>query len=260
MKFGENSKKAASGLIVVMLVAVIALAGTAIYVTLDKTVLTEDGYAMPGSTITFTSKTIGTNDDREVSTTMTIAGYGNNNYFIFKDGKLGYQFDDMNGIDDEVGLSVKDVKVNIPGLGNVDAKEYSMTDDDSSMAITVALHGLVVTVTVKGQTVTEELTIKDSNITLGDYKQISEQKFVNSNKSITLFCHCKSTNDRYLCEVYTGTSGYKNVVYFADSSGIPQNAGNRCTVEGAYSEATLNISNGKIVSIEYDGMTYTPAR
>ena len=71
MRFGENSRKGTSSLIVVMLVAVIALAGTAVYVALDRTVLTTDGYVLPGSTIEY-------NDgDTGGPISYTILGYSN---------------------------------------------------------------------------------------------------------------------------------------------------------------------------------------
>lgn len=257
MRFGENSRKGASSLIVVMLVAVIALAGTAVYVALDRTVLTTDGYALPGSTVEYAAS----ENSISASSVATIVGYSDGTYYSI----LTNMYGDDDYIDEHFpipdNLDGESVKVNVPGLGMTDGMKYTITSSGVTGTVTTILHGLIYSM----EAPTISLTISSSDIDVGNYDDasITTSTFVRSGSSNTIVVECisQSTDGGFLYCVRIPSSTYSEGYYIGNASKIPSDLGNNTTYtvhsESGFS-ATLTISNGAITQISQGGQTYVP--
>ena len=250
MRFGENSRKGASSLIVVMLVAVIALAGTAVYVALDRTVLTTYGYALPGSTLTYSSVEDGTD------ITYTIYGYDNGDYvWKYANGLT------TESIPEEYFVGTE--QVDVPGIGKTEARVYAQDEGSTSMTMRTVFHGLPfdATMNVNGVEV-PFMKMISADIELGSYDSVqkSTKNFTSSSGSAEINRVSKSIDGDFLYKVtFSNVSsiGY----YVGDDNGVPVDAtNNRFIIEGSSSlslDITLNISGSSISSIVIGSVTYT---
>lgn len=250
MRFGENSRKGASSLIVVMLVAVIALAGTAVYVALDRTVLTTDGYALPGSTLTYSSL------DAETDLTYTVYGYDGGDYvWKYANGLT------TESIPEEYFVGTE--HVDVPGIGKTEARVYAQDEGSTSMTMRTVFHGLPfdATMNVNGVEV-PFMKMISADIELGSYDSVqkSTKNFTSSNGSAEINRVSKSIDGDFLYKVtFSNVSsiGY----YVGDDDGVPVDAtNNRFVIEGSSSlslDITLNISGSSIASIVIGSVTYT---
>lgn len=264
MRFGENSRKGASSLIVVMLVAVIALAGTAVYVALDRTVLTTDGYALPGSTYTYSIEMSGTNI---LSESYEIVGYYDGEYYQRTIAGLSGSSNVISPHEFSIGEVPDDVKtefitVNVPGLGNTSATRYSTTENGIDVSVTTILGGLAYAVNI-GE---GKFSITSSDISVGTYNDpdLPSSTFTSANNSrATISCISSSTNGNYLYEVTVpSTSG--NAYYIGNESKIPMNLSSGSTSFTVESDEMLNdpiltISNNTISEIRCGSTTYSAA-
>ena len=248
MRFGENSRKGASSLIVVMFVAVIALAGTAVYVALDNTILTEGGYALPGSTVEYNS------GDAEKPVSYTILGHHDGAYVW--DTPYGYIDMEIMPTDSKTGTET----VNVPGIGKTKATVYSATLSGMSAVLRTVFNGLPydMHVNVNGVEV-PYVSMTDAKIKLGSYETFDKfnKTYTSGTASITLERISSSTNDDF---VYTfkANNGYI-AFYVGDANGIPADfiTGNSYLVESSNYDIRLNISNDTIPSFTMGGKTYT---
>lgn len=264
MRFGENSRKGASSLIVVMLVAVIALAGTAVYVALDRTVLTTDGYALPGSTYTYSVEMSGTSI---LSESYEIVGYYDGEYYQRTIAGLSGSSNVISPHEFSIGEVPDDVKtesitVNVPGLGNTSATRYSTTEKGNDISVTIILGGLAYSVNIGG----ERISITSADFSVGTYNDpdIPSSTFTSANNShATISCISSSTNGNYLYEVTVpSTSG--NAYYIGNESKIPLNLSSGSTsftVESdeMYNDPILTIANNTISEIRCGSTTYSAA-
>ena len=248
MRFGENSRKGASSLIVVMLVAVIALAGTAVYVALDRTVLTTDGYVLPGSTIEY-------NDgDTGGPISYTILGYSNGTYIW--DTPNGYIDMEIMPTNTKTGTETVDV----PGIGKTKATVYSATLGGANAVLRTVFNGLPYDIKVDfNGTEIQFVSMNDANIQLGSYDTFDKfsRTYTSGTASITLERISASTNDDfvYAFEAASGPIAY----YVGDANGIPADftTGSSYHIDGKVADIRLNISNNTIPSFTMEGMTYT---
>ena len=257
MRFGENSRKGASSLIVVMFVAVIALAGTAVYVALDNTVLSEDGYALPGTTVEYTASEGGMSGTIKA----TIVGYSDNTYFAILTNAYGddYEIDELYPLSEE--LDGKSVKVDVPGLGMTDGTKYTITSNGITGTVTTVLHGLIYS--VEAPIMSMKMTSSDINLGSYDRPNIATSTFVRNGTSNTLTVECisQSTNGGYLYCVSHSSGTNSEAYYIGNTSKIPSDLGNRTTYtvnsESGFS-ATLTVSNGTITQISQGNQVYLP--
>lgn len=263
MRFGENSRKGASSLIVVMFVAVIALAGTAVYVALDRTVLTTDGYALPGSTISYDVKdTTGTEDD---SATMTVFGFDDGAYIM---GEMPIQSPFVNTLEvfDIPNVESIEGMVDVPGLGRTPSTTYSFNTTDSmgsmtiniTITMTTILHGLPFSYTMTGSsgTLSETLTLEtvSSDIIVGNYaSQASSERFTGSvNQTITVDRISESIDGNYIYHIQKSNDDVESYYYIGNSVGVPQYLPSSTTSckEGS---VTLYFDNTGLTRIYWNG-------
>ena len=112
MIFGENSRKGSSSLIVVMVVAVVALAGMLVYVAIDRNVLTSDGYALPGTVFDYSMNGVYVGS-------LTVEGYDDGTYYYSEDE--GYdvvinEYAEAVIHDELLQLDEHEVTVDVPGI------------------------------------------------------------------------------------------------------------------------------------------------
>ena len=248
MRFGENSRKGASSLIVVMFVAVIALAGTAVYVALDNTILTESGYVLPGSTIEYNPA------DAEKPVSYTVLGYHDGTYIW--DTPNGYIDMELLPTSSKIGTET----VNVPGIGKTDATVYSATLSGMSAILRTVFNGLPydMHVNVNGVEI-PFVSMTDAKIKLGSYDTFDKfnKTYTSGKASITLERISSSTNNDF---VYTFKTNNSYIAYYVgDANGIPADftTGNSYLVESSDYDIRLNISNNTIPSFTMGGMTYT---
>ena len=267
MRFEENSRKGASSLIVVMFVAVIALAGTAVYVALDETVLTTDGYALPGSTITLTAS--GTESS---SQTGIIYGYHNGTYYV--GNEKGEEITDLSldiseaysGIPQEL-ITTTTGTVNVPGLGNTasvtQSFNYTAANEGTiRMEYTTILHGLFYSFSSHYNNgisdETTKITMESSKIHVGDYENVPKisQTFTGSGTTTVIIqAISTSVENGYLFSLTK--SGTDNIRYFDGTNDmIPVYIIQGSSVYN-FADVTLNISGNDITLINWDG-TYRP--
>lgn len=261
MKFGENSRKGASSLVIVMVVVIVALAGTLIYTALDRSVLTTDGYAMPGSSITYGVEINGTD---VMFQSYEIVGYANDNYY----GEVTASLSSIGSIE-LVGLSMEEVpstvsresiNVNVPGLGMTKAIRFTVTEAGMTTTATFILNGLLFDAEVGG----ERMHMTDCDISVGEYSTVnipSSTYSATSGSTITLSCISTSVDGGYLYSIASTSSGQTPEYYIGNASKIPVDLATGSTsyeiVSDSYSGTTLTISNGAVTQIEFGGNTYT---
>ena len=263
MRFGENSRKGASSLIVVMFVAVIALAGTAVYVALDKTVLTTDGYALPGSTIEMSM--VG----EPLSEEATVVGYFDGNY-VLDTGSEHLTVMSINEMLDtsNTGINVDFKKstgtVNVPGLGNTACVIYSFNSEllGESAKIVTILHGLIFSMESEDElsNYSYHVQISDCDIKLGNYSDVSpsEVSFKSSSgNTITVERVSASIDDSFVFMIASNTTSY--AFYIGNEDMVPVRATGSQTSISVDTNVTINLSNGDVRSITINGVTYTIA-
>ena len=250
MRFGENSRKGASSLIVVMFVAVIALAGTAVYVALDNTVLTKDGHALPGSTITYAYKINGVSVDID----SEIVGYDGKSYYITNFmNEEGIECLDVSADDD---IKTESIKVNVPGIGITNGTKYYAENEGAT--ITTVLGGLVYELS----STYLSMIIKSTDIDLGSYHDVKADtlSFKNGSRTATISAISESTNGNYLlCISLDSSTQYSNEAYYiGDLNCIPADykSGSTYVVDES-SGCKLTISNDTITSISMGNVNYT---
>lgn len=261
MRFGVNSRKGASSLIVVMFVAVIALAGTAVYVALDRTVLTEDGYALPGSTYTYS---IEINNTHVMSTSYEIVGYSDGQYYEKNIAGLSGSSDTIIAHEFTIkdipeGTNSESVTVNVPGLGNTSGTRYTALEDGIEFSVTIILHGLAYSVDL-GYGVVK---MTDADIVVGNYGSpaISSSTFSSTgNSRATISCISQSVDGHYLYEI-TVPSSSGSAYYVGDKSKIPANMTPGSTTftvdsEEMSNDPVLTISNNSVSEIRCGSTTY----
>ena len=242
-----------------MLVAVVALAGTAIYAALDHTILTKDGYVLPGSSFTYHESS--TNQNVKV----TIAGYDDGNYLCYITESMDLIIiseseNDINELTEE-GISVdkSNGRVDVPGLGVTESTTYSAKYDDRSAKITYILGGLLYSADYVRTYGSYSINITDSNAKLGTYNDpnIPEIIFKNGNNSLTVSCICKSVSDGYMYKVDTKDDC---AYYIGNKDGVPlkMDSGTSKELETlGYSPVIITIANNSLSTITYDGVTYS---
>lgn len=262
MKYGTNSRRGSSSVIIVMVVVIIALAGTAVYVALDNTVLTKNGYAMPGSTFEITATVETDGQEMSVKSTQTVYGYADGMcVFGTKDTELLFMNTDE--VNDDPNIEISTVNLNVPGLGNTTGTKYSMTTNDSNTMIyneiITILHGIpystIIEGTYDGITERTESVITDMNVKLGDYSKVSgSDTFTNSTSSIVVEATSESIDGMILYQV-SKTNGDRTF-FVGDEDMIPYFIDKGDT---SYDTTRLNITfnNTGITSIRFDGVTYT---
>lgn len=273
MIFGENSRRGSSSLIVVMVVAVVALAGMLVYVTIDRNVMTVDSYIMPGSTATFeaTGGLSGVSSDTTETAEMIIVGYHNDTYYILEDGRTSISLSSaeeiLEGYIDEAKVSTS--SIDVPGLGRTTGTVYELTmnfsDGSTSIALTTICHGMIFSLSYefdRGSTSTSMgMRMTSSNIVLGDYPQIDSYRkiFTNSvDEVLNVDRLCESTDETYIYRI-TGdalTSGNIDAAYFrGDSNMIPADVNSSQTVYET-SGVRISFNESGIISISYNGTFY----
>ena len=268
MIFGENSRRGSSSLIVVMVVAVVALAGMLVYVAIDRNVMTVNGYALPGSTFTIQTEETGAASDSEEG---TIYGYSNGSYFVGYAGGDGITiYDvDVNSIfggsipSEYVSTSIGDVDV--PGLGKTPGTTTTVDISEPGegtmrFEYTSILHGLPFSFSLyyNNGISEDEATMKmtSSNIIVGDYDgtpQITQTFVSNSSTTVVIQAISTSVDGNYL---YRMSKSDYSLYYVGDDNLIPAY---RTTGSNTYSvsDATLTFSDSGITQIVWSG-TYTP--
>ena len=270
MIFGENSRRGSSSLIVVMVVAVVALAGMLVYVAIDRNVLTVDGYALPGSSITLRSEETGFPSDSEEG---VIYGYSDGLYYIgYEDGTRITSYDiDVDSIfggtipPEYVSTSAGEVEV--PGLGRT-ACTTTIVDitepGEGTMRIeyTSILHGLPFSFSLYYNNGASEdratIEMVSSDIDVGDYSDVPEisQTFSgSSSNNVVVRAISTSVDGSYL---YRMTKADSNLYYVGNGNMIPtyRNTGSNSYV---LHDATLTFNDSGITQIVWSG-TYTPQR
>lgn len=271
MRFGTNSRKGSSSVIIVMVVVVIALAGTAIYAALDNTVMAKDGYAMPGSTVTYSGSDVespGLIGEEH----LTIFGYSDGLYVVSDDGKtvsaMTIASVDEVQTDPYVHIEESTGKIDVPGLGKtkcVTSMIYcDYPDIKFNVAITKILNGLLYSIEYDfpdGEQPGSSLTISDSDISVGEYSTASGSKILSNttnNITITVENECVSIDGLYLYKISRSdenTNGFTPEYYIGDQNMVPAFAG---TGANSFStgSATINFNSNAITSIYWNG-TYT---
>lgn len=274
MRFGENSRKGASSLVIVMVVVVIALAGTLVYTTLDRTVLTTDGYALPGSTIEYTSSNnTGTENSTE---TVRIVGYSNGSYFstsIPADRPFVTPSEYYESALKQVDSTPDYISINIPGLGNTSGVSYNFTTEESygSQTVTVyvnivtILHGLPAKIEMSSSlgTLTETFTlsITASSINVGSYVNISENSIVFSSSyssnpaTITVSRVSNSVDGFFVYHIVKSDVSNESYYYVGDSKGIPQYVTTGSTM-CEYGSVDLYYDSNGLTRINWNGDYY----
>ncbi len=239
-----------------MLVAVVALAGTAIYAALDHTILTKDGYALPGSTFTYESSGL--------KNTVIIAGYDNGTYLYLNSYADKDAIDQMES-EDELKVTIPNVTiqksnghVNVPGIGNTSSTTYRVETETQTATITYILNGLIYDFKVYEETGSDSVTLKNSDAKIGDYRNpdIPAMSFENGSKKATISCVCDSIDDLYLYRINVDEAfGY----YLGNDIGIPTNMGNSTSkdIYTNYGDVTITISNDGVMSLKHGGLTYS---
>lgn len=252
MRFGDNSRKGASSIITVMFVAVIALAGTLVFVALDRSILNADGYALPGSVIEYNSL-----DYENGVETYTVLGYHNGSYIWKTPGE--YIDTEEMPTADKIGTET----VNVPGIGKARAEIYSVTVAGYQATMRTVFHGLPYDITIFIGTISYKLIeIGKTDIELGTYGNTIdyEQNFTGKSGTATVDCVSQSTNGDYVFRV-SSTATASNAFYIGNSKGIPVDftSGSYTVASNGSSSVTLTISGDKITAISINGNSYTDA-
>lgn len=261
MRFGENSRKGASSIIIVLFVAVIALAGTAVYVALDETVLTTDGYALPGSTIEMSM------EGEQISEKATIVGYYDGSYILDTES----EYLSVMNVDDMLdtsgsGINVKFERstgsVDVPGLGNTACVIYSFDSEllGISAKLTTILHGLVFSMesTDRLDNYSYHVQISDCDIVLGNYNSVSpsENTFRSSSGStITVERVSDSIDDSFVYMISSGNTAH--AFYIGNEDMVPEGSSTTQTSITVDEGVIVNLSNGDVKSISINGISYT---
>ena len=263
MKFGTNSRKGSSSLIIVMVVVVIALAGTAIYAALDNTVLTKNGYAMPGSTATYHLYNYESNPV-EQDVVLNIYGYSDGFCIMGTDATdLAYYTEEISYILDSLEVSNKisttTGKVDVPGLGNAESVTKTIDLDTMTIDVTTVLNGLVYSMVMKFTEIpVVSIELIDSDLTLGDYPSISGSKTLsNSTKTLTVTIEAESisVDDTYLYKVTKSDEPYSQY-FVGDKNMIPAFAATGSSSLNI-GEATINFDNDGLTSVTWDNVVFS---
>ena len=257
MRFGVNSRKGASSLIVVMFVAVIALAGTAVYVALDETVMAENGYALPGSTFEYRDST---SDDR---LTLTVVGFGDGLYYFENTNSGARAYDavvnEISSIgsyleyfeDRGIEYTRENVNVDVPDVGKTNGVRYVVEIEQEVMTITTVLHGIPYSVEAAG----ESLIMTESDASIGEYSNPNNwhRNYVSRGTTTpvyTLERIGKASDGNFIYRM--DISMYDNFTFIGDSNGIPIGVTtSSCQISDTdgYETVTATISNGQLISI-----------
>lgn len=262
MRFGENSRKGASSLIVVMLVAVIALAGTAVYVTLDRTILTTDGYALPGST--FEMSMVG----EPINEKATIVGYYNGGYIIDGEDSDYVSYMDVNEMLDTSGSNINvefertTGSVNVPGLGNTSCVTYSFESKllGVSAKIVTILNGLIFSMesTDSLDNQSYHVQISDSNINIGNYNNVSTSETLfrsSSGSTVTIERVSASISDSFVYLISDNNTQY--AFYVGNEAMVPETSSGSQTSIDVASYVNVNLTNNTVNSISINGIVYS---
>lgn len=268
MRYGTNSRKGSSSVIIVMIVVVIALAGTAIYAALDNTVLTKDGYAMPGSTATYILYEADTPSENEKGE-LTVFGYSDRHYVMGSDDytTVSYIIEELSTIFDDSEITdpitTSTGKVNVPGLGNTSSVTNTVDLDIGTICMTTVLNGMIYDLEAKMASGAIEFSMKmtDSDIKLGEYPTVAgSEVFSNSMNSVTVTVTSESisVNDLYLYKITKSddVSSYNVAYYIGNENKVPafaKTGSSSFTTNGV----TIQFDNDGINSINWDGSSYT---
>ncbi len=255
MKFDKRKHSGASTLITAMLVAIVALAGTAVYAVVSSNA-THDGYAMPGTTLEY-EMSGGTFGGMKLVFSPAVVGYSDE--YILNMSMSGDDIVSPWGLADELkDKSSSSVKVDVPGLGKTTGSSYTITDSGETLKVITILHGMVYSVeSSSGYAV--KLTSGDYK--LGDYKapgiKAVTLKATSGSGTLDLNCVSTSNNGKYVFE-FAGVNG-SDFYYVGDGKGIPADLGTKTSCQisnNSGNSATMTFSNGALSSITVNSTTY----
>ena len=271
MRFGENSRKGASSIVIVLFVAVIALAGTTVYVTLDKTVLSDDGYAAAGSTLTYVIES----ENIIQGVKATVVGYDSNDQTYYFDSG-----ESITSIDKELMLTFLDKEIDdkyirssdgttfVEGIGNLKSTTYTVSISEGNqsldMKVVTVLNGMVYSAYIdfifgtndEEADIHIKLSTMDMDVSLGSYDTLSKSLSLKSGSAnATISVISSSINGNYL---YRLSTTQDSCYFIGDSDMIPIGTEANGSAE-IYSGVTIYSANNEISRIVWDGTTFTPS-
>ncbi len=250
MRFDKRRKNGASTLIAAMLVAIVALAGTAVYAAISSNA-SHDGYALPGSTLKYDVSY----ENYSMGISPIVVGYSDG--YILNDKTTSKMSVGTWDINDELkDQKFNSIDVDVPGLGKTVGNSYVITVDDKTTKVVTILHGLIYSYEQEHYI----LKLTSGNFHLGDYKS-PDIKTVTLNATsgtgtLDLNCVSSSTDGSYIFE-FAGTDGYK-LYYMGNEKGVPTDLGKETSYSLSYNghEATMTFADGALSSITVNSTTY----
>lgn len=255
MMFDRRGHNGASTLITAMLVAIVALAGTAVYAAVSSNA-NHDGYALPGTTLEY-EMSGGIFGGLKLVLSPTVVGYSDE--YVFNKSTIGSDAVSAWGFADDLkNKSSSGVNVNVPGLGKTSGSSYTITDSGETLKVITILHGMVYSVdSESGYT----MKLVSGDFKLGEYKapgiKAQTLKATSGSSTLDLNCVSISTDGNYMFE-FAGVNGY-DFYYVGNDKGIPTDLGTKTSYQisnGSGYYATMTFADGALSSITVNSTTY----